>query len=481
MRDGVWKYGAKEQFEKKEKGFKVPNLYVILFTLLIVCTILTWILPAGQFDRVENAQGRMIVVPGTYHTVEKSPVGFFKFFTCIYDGMVNASDVIMFIIIAYAFIGLIIASGAMNGLVATLLRKLKGNARLAIIPIFMGLVGLAGSTIGCAEELYPFIPIFVGIAMAMGYDAITGMAIVGIGSGLGYACAFMNPFNVGTAQIIAELPIMSGSLYRIICHIVMTLVASIWVMRYAARVKADPTRSLVYGEENANAMDPDAVENYPFTWREKLVLLVLAAGIVVVVFGIKQYGWFFGELCAVFMIMGLLTSIIMGWSPDEICDKLVASFKDIIFGAMAIGLARGVLMVMTAGNVIDTVVYGMTYPLSYLPRWLAVECTLVVQTLLNFIVPSGSGQAVISMPIMAPMADLLGFPRQIAVLAFQFGDGLSNALWPTSSAAITCALAGVKMNKWWKFFFPLFLVLTLVQMIMLAIALFSGYGATWGI
>lgn len=464
-----------------KKKFHVPNLYVLLFFLMLICGILTWILPAGQFDRVKNVAGRMVVVPGSFHFVEKSPVGFFKFFNCIYEGMVNASDVILFIIIAYAFIGLLISSGAFNGLVARLLKNLKGNSRLSIIPIFIFLLSLAGSTIGCSEELFPFVPIFVGIAIAMGYDAMTGLAIVAVGAALGYACAFMNPFNVGTAQIIAELPIMSGSLYRIICHIVCVIVASVYIMRYAAKVKADPSKSMVYGEENPNAMDPNAVEKYPFTWREKTVLLILAAGIAAVVFGIKNYGWYFSELCAVFMIMGLLCSVVMGWSPDLIAEKITASFKDIVFAGMSIGLARGVLMVMTDGNIIDSVVYYMTMPLAMFPRVIAVEATLIVQTLLNFIVPSGSGQAVISMPIMAPMADLLEFPRQLAVLAFQFGDGLSNSLWPTAETPILCGLAGIKMEKWWKFFVPLFLMLVLTQMILLMIGLFTGYGAAWGI
>ena len=176
-----------------------------------------------------------------------------------------------------------------------------------------------------------------------------------------------------------------------------------------------------------------------------------------------------------FMIMGLVTAVIMGWGPSETAEKVAKSFADMAMAAMMVGLARAILVVLREGSIIDTVVYGMSLPLSYMPTWIAAECMLVIQTLLNFLVPSGSGQAVISMPIMAPLADLLGISRQVAVLCFQFGDGLSNIIWPTAFAPVLAALAGVKLERWWKWVTPVFLLLIFTQMICVAIAMFIGW------
>lgn len=462
--------------EKKKKGIRMPHIYVLLTAIIALCTIGTWLLPAGEFERAANAAGRMIVVPGTYELIERTPIGLFGMLRSIYAGMIDAASVVFFVFIAYAAIGLIIATGAFNGLVAGLLRKLKGKTRAVIIPVFVLLIGAASSTIGVFEETFPFIPIFVGIAIAMGYDALVGLAIVALGAGLGYSGAFMNPFTVGMAQSIAELPTMSGAGFRILCHLVMIVVASIYIVRYALKIQADPTKSLMYGTATGpQDMDPDAIEQHPFGLREKLVLVTLTIGIGVIVYGTKVYGWYFEELCAVFLVMGLVSAAIMGWGPNLIAEKIAGSFSDIAVACLMIGLARGILVVLQQGHIIDTVVYGLSLLLSGLPRWLAAEAMLLVQTLLNFLIPSGSGQAVVSMPIMAPLADLLDIPRQVAVLAYQFGDGLSNILWPTASAPIMCGIAGIKMEKWWKWFVPLFGLLLVTQMVLIALALAVGY------
>ena len=305
----------------------------------------------------------------------------------------------------------------------------------------------------------------------MGYDAVVGLAIVALGVGLGYSGAVMNPFTVGMAQSIAGLQQLSGAGYRIICHLAMIVVASIFVVRYALKIQADPTKSLVYGDDFSHlTMDAKEVKNHPFGIREKLVLATLAAGIAVIVWGVTVKGWSFEDLSAVFLIMGIVSSLIMGWGPNTIAEKMAASFTDIAVACMMIGFSRGILVVLQSGHIIDTIVYGISIPLHYFPSWVASEAMLVVQTLLNFLIPSGSGQAVTSMPIMAPLADLVGVSRQVSVLAFQFGDGLSNIVWPTAMAPIMCGIAGVKIEKWWKFIVPIFLVLLLTQGILIGIS-----------
>ena len=342
---------------------------------------------------------------------------------------------------------------------------------MIIIPIFITLIGAASSSIAVFEEMFPFIPIFVGIAIAMGYDAIVGLSIVALGTGLGYSGSIMNPFTVGMAQEIAGVPQLSGSGYRLICHLVMIAVASVFVIRYALKIQKDPTKSLVYGDDFSRlAMSEDDVHKHPFGIREKGVLAVLVAGIVVIVWGVKAQGWGFGDIATTFLIMGVISSFIMGWGPNTIAEKMANGFKDIAVACLMIGIARGILVILQSGHIIDTVVYGLSIPLTNLPGWLSSIAMLIVQTLINFLIPSGSGQAVTSMPIMAPLADLVGISRQTSILAFQFGDGLSNVLWPTASAPIICGIAGIKIEKWWKWFVPLFLLLLLTQAVLVAIS-----------
>lgn len=463
---------------KKKKGIQLPHIYVLLFAIIVVCTILTWVLPAGEFDRVMNeATGRTVAVGGTFHTVKQSPVGIFQMFQSIYNGMCDAGSVTFFVFVSFASINIIIASGAFNGLVAGLLKVFKGKARVAIIPIFMFIVGIASSTIGLFEEWFPFVPVFAGIAMAMGFDAVVGMAIVAFGAATGYSGAMMNPFTVGIAQGIAEVAPMSGTGYRFLCHMALLVVGSALTIRYALKVQADPSKSLVYGETGHITMSENDVQNSPFGIREKLVLLILLGGIIAVVYGCKVYGWYFAELSAVFVIMGVLSALVMGWGPNKIGELYSKGFTDIAMACMMIGLARGILMVLQAGNIIDTVVYYFSLPLAAFPSWFCGVAMLVMQTLLNFFIPSGSGQAAASMPIMAPLADLLGVSRDTAVLAFQFGDGLSNVLWPTAYPAILAGLAGIKVEKWWKFAIPVGLALVLTQAGLMILAVLTGFGA----
>ena len=461
---------------EKKKGLSLPHIYVLLFAIIVVCTILTWVLPAGEFDRVVNEANRSVAVAGTFHTVEQSPVGLFEMFQAVYNGMCDAGSVTFFVFISYASINIIIRSGAFNGLVAGLLKIFKGKARVAIIPIFMFIIGIASSTIGLFEEWFPFVPVFAGLATAMGFDPVVGLAIVALGAGVGYSGATINPFTVGIAQGIAEVAPMSGIGYRFFCHMVMLAVASIFVIRYALKVQADPTKSLVYGENQNQTMSEAEVQNAPFGIREKLVLLVLLAGIVTVVYGCKVYGWYFAELSAVFMVMGILSAIIMGWGPNKIGELYSTGFTNIAMACMMIGLARGILMVLQAGNIIDTVVYYFSLPLASFPSWFCGVAMLVMQTLLNFLIPSGSGQAATSMPIMAPLADLLNISRDTAVLAFQFGDGMSNIVWPTAFPAVLAGLAGIKVEKWWKFVIPVASAVVLAQAALMILAVVTGFG-----
>lgn len=460
-----------------KKRFTMPHIFVLLFLIIAICAILTWIVPAGQFDRVENAEGRMIAIAGTWHEVEQTPVGIFETFKSVYDGMVDASGIIFLVFITFASTSFITGSGAFDGLVVFLMKVFKGNSSLVVIPVFMALFGLGSSTVGMFEEWLPFIPIFASIFIGIGFDAVVGLAVVALGAGIGYSGAAMNPFTVGVAQGIAEVPYLSGAGYRVFCHIVMLIVGSALVMRYALKIKKDPSKSLVYGTDFSELGMGEGVEHRQFGIRQMLVLVDLLAAIVIMVYGVKEYEWYYAEISTVFLIMGIVAAVIMGMKINDIGAGFVKGFSEAATAALIVGIARGILMVLQQGNIIDTIVNGLAMPLSHLPMWLSAVAMLIMQTVLNFFIPSGSGQAATSMPIMAPLADLLGMTRDSACLAFQFGDGLSNIVWPTAYAAVMAGLAGIKVEKWWKFIFPIFFILVGVQALLMIAAVMTGFGA----
>ena len=464
----------------EKKKFNVPHVFIILFAIIVLCTILTWIVPAGAFDYVENDQGRSVAVAGTWHEVDPTPVGPLRMFELIYEGMVNAADIAFLVFITFASVTFVIKSGAFDGAVAVLLKIFKGKSSLITIPIFMALIGLGSSTIGMFEEWLPFIPVFAAVYTGMGYDALVGLAVVAFGAGIGYSGAMMNPFTVGVAQGIAEVTYMSGSGFRLMCHAIMLVVGAAFIMRYASKVKDDAKNSYLYGTviQDLTTSDKAAdVENLKFGLQQKLVLVDLVAAIAIVVTGVIKAGWYFSQICAIFIIMAIIAAIIMRWNLNQIGEMFAAGFTEATTAAMMIGIARGVKMVLTEGGIIDTVVNALTVPLSHLPAAVSGVAMLIMQTILNFFIPSGSGQAAVSMPIMAPMADLLGLSRDVAVLAYQFGDGLSNIIWPTAFAAVVAGLAGVPLDKWWKLAFKLFGILIVVQAILMVVAVATGFGA----
>ncbi|MDO4561666.1 MAG: TIGR00366 family protein [bacterium] len=463
--------------EKKSfTDFKLPNTFVILFFLIVLATIGTYIVPAGVYDRITDPNtGRSVVDPATFHIVESSPVSPFDMFINIYKGLVQAADIIFFIMISYATFYLVLVSGALNAAIGSLLRATKGKDAF-VIPLFVYLFATASTFFGMYEEAFGFIPIFVGLAIAMGYDAIVGMSVVAMGCGLGFAAAFMNPFTVGLAQKLAELPLFSGLAFRVVSWFVFVTMGALWTMRYAAKIRKDPDKSLMKGiDMGALAMDHNELIGTKFTGRNKSVLAVLLIGMCILIWGVLTKGWYFDELCGILLVTGVACGVANGYGPSRIAEIFIEAWKDILFGACIVGVSRGVLVVMQQGQIIDTVIYGMAAPLTLLPKWVAAEGMLFVQTLINFFIPSGSGQAATTIPIMAPLSDILGISRQIAVLAYQYGDGFSNILWPTTLLPVMCGIAKVPIEKWWKYFVPFFFMLFAVQMVFIFVAVMINY------
>lgn len=461
---------------KPKYSFKIPHTFVIMFTIIVLAAIFTWIIPAGQYDRVENpTTHKVTVVPGSFKYIESTPVGFFSTFVAVQKGMVDAAPIIFFIFIVYASFYIVIKTGTLNNAIAHAIRKMKGKEQL-MIPISMYIFGLAGAIFGMFEETFGFIPILVSLAIALGYDALVGMCMVSFGVAMGFAAAFMNPFTIGVAQGIANLPLFSGLGFRIVSFLVFETLAVWWTMRYASKIKKNPAASLVKDiDYSAFKLNQDELEA-KFTGRQMVILGIVGLTIVVLVYGVLKLGWYIDELAGLFLIMGIVCGLIGGFSPSKIAEYFIEGCKDMVFGALAVGLGRGILMVMNQGHITDTVVFALSQPLSLFPKWVAAEGMLFVQTLINFLIPSGSGQAAVTMPIMAPLSDVLHITRQTAVLAFQYGDGFSNVFWPTTLLPVICSIAKIPLDRWWKFFTPFFFLIFIVQMIFIAAAVAINLG-----
>ena len=301
----------------------------------------------------------------------------------------------------------------------------------------------------------------MGITVALGYDAVVGGAVVYVGVATGFAAAITNPFSVGIAQSIAELPISSGLWYRVVIFLVFQS-ASVWyVMRYAKRVKADPTRSIIYGEQAAVPPAP-AEDGGEMTLRQKICLLLFFVTIGVLLYGTSAWGWYVDEIAAWFLMMMVVTGIAGGYSATEICKSFIESTRSIVPSLLVIGFTRGILLTMQDAMISDTIVYGLSKLLGSGNKALAAVGMLFLQNVINFFITGSSSQATITMPIMVPVADIVGVGRETAVLAYCFGDGFSDMFWPTA-CALQCGLMGIPLNKWYRFMAPLFFIMVVLQ------------------
>ena len=291
---------------------------------------------------------------------------------------------------------------------------------------------------------------------------------------IGFAVGVMNPYTVVIGQSIAGLPIYSGAWYRCICLAVLSIIALAWTFRYGNKIRKDPSKSVMLGIESEYAFDKSQLDQYQMTTKNKLIIAEVAIGIAVLMYGFLKLEWGTGELTGMFILLSFIAALIDKKTVSEFFDEFLTGCENVIFGALIVGVAAAILLVMQKGMIVDTIIYYAGNAMMHVPKALAAEAMLILQTLLNFFIPSGSGQAATIMPIMAPIADMLGLSRQVAVLAYQFGDGLSNTLWPTCGIVVSCGLAGVPIDRWWKFFVPLFGIIFVAVSILLAIAVAIG-------
>ncbi|MFS0688842.1 AbgT family transporter [Sporosarcina sp. 179-K 8C2 HS] len=444
--------------------FKVPHVFALMFIIVLVAAVLTYIIPAGEFDRVEDPlSGRMVVQEGSFHDVQKAPVSILEIPSLIIKGLNESSGIILFIFVVGGSFRIITSTGAFDAVIGSITTKL-GKREILIIPLLLTLFSIFGATVGMSIEALGLVPLVVALARSLKYDALTGMAIVLVGVFCGFIAGLMNPFTVGVAQQIAGLPIYSGMWLRAILLVVLLVVASIYIVRYAKLVKLDPAKSLVFElEQNAKVEGSELVQSSKFHIKHFLVILIFISGIGTLIWGVSTRGWYIEQMAALFLAMGILSGLFARFGSTRIAEEFVEGAKAVTLGALIVGIARAIPVVLEEGNIIDSLVYGLSNIIMFMPDSIKVISIYIVQNVINFFINSGSGQAAVTMPIMIPLGDLIGITRQTTVLSFHLGDGFTNLIFPTGSTMMAyLATTGISYEKWVKFIWPLVLIFIII-------------------
>ena len=464
----------------EKKKMVMPDSLIIVAAVVLLMAILSWVIPSGTYDYHEvdvNGTIRNVAIDGTYHEIDKSevtPTGVLGFFGSFYRGCVEAADVIFVIFCCCGTFGVLVKTGAIHAGIGTALRKL-GHMEILLIPIMMLIFGVGGSAFGMLSEFYGFYPLVVGMGIALGYDAMLGFAVICLGEFVGFMGATLNPYSVGVAQGIAEVELYSGTGYRVICFIVFMAICIMYVLRYGAKIKKNPQLSVMQGEKSIHAFDRTELDQYKFTLQDGLILLDVLITLIILMYGLMNLGWGYTQLCGLFLIMSMVAAGIKRWSPNKWCSEFIDSARTVVWGCILTGVAKGIIVVMEDAMIIDTVIYYLSNLLKNAPDFLSAQLMLLVQTVISCLIPSATGQAATTMPIMAQLGDMIGVTRQTTVLAFQFGAALTDMYAPTASIVVVCGLGGISLQKWYKWFTPLFIILLLAQMVMLGIAVAIGY------
>lgn len=460
--------------KSKKLQIKTPHTYALLIMIIIIAWVLTYLIPAGEYQR-EKKDGQTLVVSGTYHEVAAHHGSFLEVFRAIPQSLISGSEIVFYIFLVGGAFGIIHKTGAFENGVNKAMYAL-GKANYLMIPLTMTVFSILGFSIGLAEETIIFVPIGILIARTLGYDALTGAAMVILGAASGFIGGMLNPFTVGVAQKVAELPMFSGWGLRTIIYLFILIAAITTVIRYGHKVKKDKTKSLVYDleQEEKDFMNKKAAQQ--FSKREALCLLLIVLAILINVVGIFTLNWSFNEMSANFLMIGIMAGFVGGLGFNGSFDALIEGMQNVLFGALVVGFAKGIIVLLEDSKVIDTIVHGMTTLLTDVPSSFVILVMFVFQFFLNFFIPSGSGQALTTMPLMVPIADLLHINRQMTVLAFQYGDAISNVLFPTSAILMGALAVGkIPYPKWLKFAWKLILLWVIICAVAMSVALLFGY------
>ena len=428
------------------RKLKAPNTYVIIAAIILVCAVMTWFIPGGQYVKADD--GSL-----SYESVESVPQTW-QIFTAIYHGFIKQAGIIIFILVVGGAFWLLNATGAVEAGIKRFISKI-GNRDKIVLAALTILFSLAGAVFGMSEETIPFVGIVVPLAVSMGYDAFMGMLVVYVASNVGFSSAFLNPFTVGIAQGMADLPLFSGMGYRLFCWGILTALLVVFVIFYAHKVRKEPSKA-------------EAIEAEPLTRRQSWILITLALTVVILIVGVTCLDWYMPEITGLFLAMGIICGIIAGFHSDRIVSELMAGAKDILSVALVVGFASGIIVILQDGKIIDSILHSMQEGLDGSGEVGSLSAMYGIQALINFVIPSATAKAAITIPIMAPFSDMVGVSRQAMVLAFQFGDGFTNMITPTSGVLVAAlAMARIPYTEWVKWIWKMVVVLLILGLVLL--------------
>jgi len=466
-----------------KKKFQLPQVYTIAFLLIIFFAILTWVIPSGQFQRqiVSTAAGeREVAIAGTYEQVSKVDADGNDLRQSISDvlmaptkGIQAAADVVAFVLLIGGTFQILAKTNAINAGMKRVIRKMGGKEAI-IIPVAMILFGLGGTTFGMSEEALPFYAIFLPIIMSLGYDSMTAFMICFLGPNLGYCASTVNPFNVLIAQGIAGIQGNPQLIFRFVQWGIFMILGIIYVMMYAKKVKAHPECSITYRDDLEKRIEfsvDSGNTDEPFTFRQKMVLGAFAIGMGVIIFGLLKYAWYMDEISMVFLAIGLAAGILGGLSEKEMADEFVKGMKEFTYAAVIIGIARGILVIAEGGMIIDTILNGLATMLAGVATPIFTTMMYVVQSILSILIPSSSGLASLTIPVMAPLTDLVGVNPEASVTVLQYANQLTNTISPTAGMTVAgLAVCRISFTQWWKTIWKFFLLLTVIALVFCAVS-----------
>lgn len=470
-----------------KKKFKMPTAYTILAFIILLVAFLTWVVPAGQYNYTGSTETSLQPIPGTYHTVTSNPQGFKDIILAPITGFADAIDVIIFVIVIGGFLGTVMKTGAIDAGIGRLVKKLEGKEKW-LIPLIMIFFTLGGITFGMDEETLAFFPILIPVFIAAGYDAITAVAVIKLGSGMATIASLTNPFAVSIACKFAGISMGEGIGLRIALLIILVGLGMFWTMKYAEMVKKDPTKSLIYhlyDEHKEHFLGDETEREIPeLTGTRKLILAIFGLTFLIMVIGIIPFsdlgitliptlGWWFGELSGLFLVSSILISVIAKNGESNFVHIFIDGARDLLGVALIIGLARGITVVMNAGYISDTVLHLGEVCLQGKGSVGFTIFTYLFYLPMSFLIPSTSGLATVTMPIMAPLADFSGVARHIVITAYQAANGILSLFAPTCPVIMAAlAIAKVPYEKWLKFVWKLVVLTFIITLGLLVLAMF---------
>lgn len=458
----------------RKKGFHMPHVFVILLIIMLFVVILSYLIPSGLYERIEDSTGITVIDPDTFQYVRnETPITFMNYFEAVYTGFVNGATIMGTLFISSGVIYLLEVSGAFGAGINMILKKTKGK-EFSVVCIFYTIFVVFG-VLGYGEAAYPFYPLAVTIGFALGYDRMVGAAFAIVGSTVGFTSGLMNTFTTGVAQQIVGLPLFSGIGFRAAGLVVFYIIGLIGLFTYCRKIKKNPALSLMSEEYMSQKQESHTEGMEEMNFRRALGLLVFLGIIVVQGFGCIRLGWSFPQIAAIYVIMGILLSVIFRIGPSEACQLFCKGAVRVFAAAFAVGLAQSVVVLMNQACIMDTIVHGMSQILENRSAILALLIIFVFVTLFNFLVVSGSGKAVIIMPILQPLGKILNINQQVLVLTYQYGDGITNSFWPGSSL-VQLSMCGVDYGSWIKFCWKIYLGFIVSAFVLVMIAYGVGYG-----